>query len=224
MKEPITLNLQEANLSVVFQKLGNMEWYKMRQKQVPIFEDYDFLMILDFHHYRERDFDLAKMYMALFTLFGGYNNYDDYKCSFSYKFKLIIQKKKKKYTYGLSMFDMKGNMPYFTYYRKPQGRENSNAYQTPLDNEFSKEEMRLCTITFISFLEGFYLGYKPYFDKAFYRVNRAGYMIYGFKKGKFFVNCYPSEKEKDYKRFQKKITSFEKKKYMGTDMSTDFWD
>ena len=43
MKKTITLNLQKVNLSVVFQKLGNKEWYEMWQNYVPIFEDYDFL-------------------------------------------------------------------------------------------------------------------------------------------------------------------------------------
>ncbi len=224
MKKTINLNLKKSNLSITFLKLSNKKWYKIHQNYAPIFIDYNFLMLLDFQYYRNRDFDLAKMYMALFMLFGGHNNYDDFKCSFSYKFKLTLKKKGKKYTYGLSMYDMKGNMPYFAYYRKPREGENPDVYQNPIDDEFSKEDMRLCTMTFISFLEGFYLGYKPYFSQSFYRVNHSCRLIYGFKKEQFFTKYFAYDTEKDYEKFQKKITSLEEKKVMQTDMSKDFWD
>ena len=220
---PLILHLKKADFTVTFEKLSNRQWYEFYSHFSPIFEDWDFQMLLDLHHYKEKDFNLAKMYMALYSYFGGHNNYDDYKCSFSYRFKLTIEQKNKKFEYGLALMDMKGNMPYFTYYRQPLEGENPDAYQSPIDDQFSKEDMRLCTMTFISYLEGFFLGYKPYFNQPFYRINHAGYLIYGFEKGEFFNIFYPYSEEEDYENFKKEIEKYKKKKSLQTDMSKDFW-
>jgi len=224
MSKPLKLHLKKIDVSVTFEKLSDRAWYDTYYgNYAPIFEDYDFLMLLELHHYKKHDFDLAKMYMALYTYFGGHNNYDDYKCSFSYRFKLTIERDGKKYIYGMQLFDMKGNMPYYTYYRLPDEGKSANYYHSPIDEQFSKDDMRYCTMTFLNFMIGFHEGYKPYFNQPFYRINQAGYLIYGFDKGKFFVNSYPYASEEDYENFQKKKASFKKKKHLQTDMSKDFW-
>ena len=223
MKNKKTLNVKAINAKVTLEKVSNQEWWALRKTHAPIFEDWDFLIMLDRQHYPERDFGLAQMYVALFTLFGGHNNYDDYKCSFAYKFKLTIEREDKSHDYGLQLMDMKGNMPYFTYYRKPKAEENLNAYQKPLDNEFSKEDMRYCTLTLISFFEGFLEGYQPYFNQNFYRVNHAGYLIYGFENGRFFNDFYDFEAENSLEAFQTAIQKYKHQENYQTDMSKAFW-
>ena len=71
--------------------MTNRKWYDFSQKHAPIFEDWDFVMLLNHHHYPKTKFDLAKMYLALFSLFGAQNAYDDYKCSFAYRFELKLK-------------------------------------------------------------------------------------------------------------------------------------
>ncbi|MGB0862111.1 MAG: hypothetical protein ACPG19_15560 [Saprospiraceae bacterium] len=223
MKNSKTLNIKAINAKVTFKKLSNQEWWQLRETHAPIFEDWDFLIMLDRQHYPERDFGLAQVYTALFKLFGGHNNYDDYKCTFSYKFKLIIKRGENVYHYGLELMDMKGNMPYFTYYRMPKAEEDLNAYQSPLDHEFSKEDMRYCTLTLISFLEGFIEGYQPFFNQNFYRISHAGYLIYGFENGMFFNHFYDYEEEDSLEKFQMAIQGFKNKKDLQTEMSKAFW-
>ncbi len=223
MKNPLTLSNSKTNISIVFHKLSDSEWYELQKKYVPIYEDWDFLMFLDFHHYKKSNFNLAKMYVALFSVFGDHNGYDDYKSSFSYRFKLSIKKQDKTYTYGLNMHEMKGNMPYFSYYREPREGESVNTYQNPINEEFSKEDMRHCTLMLIAYLEGFFISYKTYFNQPFYRINRAGYLIYGYDKDDFFVNQYPYENDEDYEHFQKEIERFKNIKHLQTDMSKGSW-
>ena len=219
MKNGVTLYLHKPDISVTFKKLTNRKWYEFSQKYAPIFEDWDFVMLLNHHHYPKTKFDLSKMYMALFSLFGAQNAYDEYKCSFAYRFELKLKRGKKKSTYGLALMDIKGNMPYFTYYRKPLEGENPDAYQKTIEAEFSAEEMRQCTLAFLVFLEDIYRAYKSFFNQPFYRINPAAYLIYGFEEGEFFNDFYPSDSEEDYENFKKKMDEYKQNKVLNTSMS-----
>ncbi|MCB9293413.1 MAG: hypothetical protein H6559_09860 [Lewinellaceae bacterium] len=84
-------------------------------------------------------------------------------------------------------------MPYFTFYRPPLAGKEPNAYQQPVEAEFSREEMRSCIIAFISFLHLFLEAYARFFNRNFFRYQPYAYLIYGFKEGAFFrCGWYPA--------------------------------
>lgn len=223
MNKSITLYFEKLDARVTFTKLNDEEWYDLNQAFAPISVDWDFIMMLEFHHYKKQDFDLAKMYMVLYTLFGPHNAYDDFKCTFSYNFKLKIEKEGKQLEYGLDVTEVKGHMPYFTYYRKTLQDESVNVYQNPMQDEFSNKNMRHCPMGFIHFLERFFYIYKSYFKQNFYRVNRSAYLIYGFEDKDFFVNQYPYQTEEDAGNFQLAINTFKEDEAFNTPMSKQFW-
>lgn len=221
--EKINLNLKEINANVTFQKLGYEDWRNFRHKVAPIREDWEFLMLLDYQFYSGKDFGLAEIYTALYTLFGTHSPYDDYKCSFSYRFKLTIERGEKTFEYGLQLYDMKGNMPYFTFYRPVVEKEQANYYQQPNNEELSKADMQLCTLTFLSYLYGFIKGYKPYFNNNFYRINHAAYLIYGFEDGQFFHRYYYDDSsETPYEDFQDAIQKMKKQEQFDDEMSINY--
>ena len=204
----LPLYIESKDITVIFTKLSDREWYETHRAFAPIFEDWALLMSLEHYVYSEYEFDLPRIYAALYTLFGPSNAYDDYKCSFAYDFRLSVEKQGQAYPYALSLADVKGNMPYFTYYRAPLPGKKPNAYQRPVETEFSLEEMRSCTIAFINFLRLFLEAYTRYFNRNFFRVNPYAYLVYGFKEGAFFNNQYPYEHEEDWDKFQDAVASF----------------
>ncbi|MCO6493224.1 MAG: hypothetical protein J5I98_32690 [Phaeodactylibacter sp.] len=161
------------------------------------------------------------MYTALYTLFGPSNAYDDYKCSFAYDFRLSVEKQGQAYPYALSLADIKGNMPYFTFYRPPLAGKEPDAYQQPVEAEFSREEMRSCIIAFISFLHLFLETYAQFFNRNFFRANPYAYLIYGFKEGAFFSEQCPHEREEDWDKFQDAVKGFRANPVFDDPMSRD---
>lgn len=223
MKNSISLFIEKIDCSITFTKLSNKEWYEFRQQKNPIFEDWHFIMMLNLDLYPKRKLNLAKIYTALFTLFGGHNNYDDYKCTFSYRFKLTISRNGKNYDYGLDMYDMKGDMPYFTYYRPLKEGESKGVYLKAVDTELSEEDMRFSTLAFIAFLGNFIDGYQPFFNQPFYRVNKDGYVIYGFENSNFFVKSYDYSEENSWEEFEAAIEEHENNEALQGIMSRRFW-
>ena len=119
MENTTFLELKESNSFVRVEKLSNEEFSQLASSNfTPIFEDYYFLFTLDEIFYTKYDFTLPKIYAALYSQYGLHNDYDDFKCSFSYRFRLQVVYEKNIYTYLLSMMDIKGNPPYFTFYRQ----------------------------------------------------------------------------------------------------------
>ena len=217
----LPLYIESKDITVIFTKLSDREWYETHRAFAPIFEDWELLMSLDYYVYSEYDFDLPRIYTSLYTLFGPSNAYDDYKCSFAYDFRLLVEKQGQAYPYALSLADIKGGMPYFTYYRAPLPGKEANAYQRPVEAEFSQEEMRSCTIAFINFLRLFQEAYTRYFHRNFFRVNPSAYLIYGFKEGAFFSKHYPYDSENDWEQFQYAVRSFRADSTYDDPMSSD---
>lgn len=219
----LPLHIKENNLKVFIQKMDNYEWFDIHIAYEAIPVDYEYLMFLDMYHYPKLNFNLPKLYMALFTLFGGHNSYDDYKCSFSYKFQLTIEKEGQLMDYALLLMDMKGNMPYFNYYKLPPDEETVSFYRNGSD-ALSLQELRSCTKTFILFLENFFFAYHPFFNTTFYRINRSAYLIYGFQDDGFFRDFYPHQSAEDEEDFLAQIDYYENLEEMNTPMSKAFWE
>ncbi|MDZ7877802.1 MAG: hypothetical protein U5L45_09040 [Saprospiraceae bacterium] len=190
--------LKESDLLVKIEKLSNQEYDRSRDsKFAPVFEDYYFFMVLDRLIYEKYDFTLPKIYAALYTRFGKHNGYDDYKCSFSYRFRLTIVNKNNTYTYRLSLMDMKGNPPYFTFYRQLGENEldQKNYYQNPIETEFSKEAMKEFMVHFVGYLLSTFESIKDTFKKPFFRTVPYAHIIYGFEEGEFFEDYYDQDDE-----------------------------
>ena len=91
---------------------------------------------------------------------------------------------------------MKGNPPYFTFYRQLGEHEldKKGTYVKHIDTEFSEEAMQEFMACFVGNLLGTFEGVKDTFKKPFFRTVEYTYSIYGFKDGRFFEDCYYREK------------------------------
>jgi hypothetical protein len=196
MKSSKLFTLEKSDLIVKMEKLSNRKFSNLANGNfVAVFEDYYFLMCLDTDVYDKYDFTLPKIYTALFTRFGKHNGYDDYKCSFSYCFRLTVVNGSNIYTYLLRLMDMKGGTPYFKFYR-PLGEhelDKKGTYQNAIETEFSKEAMQEFILYFLGYLIGTFEGLKDTFKKPFFRTVPYASVIYGFEDGDFFEDCYYQE-------------------------------
>ena len=111
--KPSTLPLfiKSKGITVTFKQVDDQEWREVRNKFAPISEDWQLFSALELHYYPKHQFDLPRIYMALFTFFGPQNSYDDYKCSFSYKFELAVAKQDRCHSYALAIADIKSGFP-----------------------------------------------------------------------------------------------------------------
>jgi hypothetical protein len=201
MKKFTLLDLKKTGLMVKIEKISDQEYFSLtKNKFSPLFEDYFFLVRLNRAIYQKYKFNLPKIYAALYTLYGLHNSYDDYKCSFSYRFRLtIIKGPNSIYTYLLHIMDMKGNPPYFTFYR-PLGEHELNrkgTYVEHVDSEFSKEAMQEFMAQFAWNLLDTFEELEDKFKKNFFRTVPYDYTIYGFKDGAFFEHCYYHDSNDD---------------------------
>jgi hypothetical protein len=158
MKPSTFLELDTSKRKVKIKKLTDNEFSNLaRNKFAAIFEDYFFLMLLD-RLYSKYKFTLAKIYTALYGLYGLHNGYDDYKGSFAYCFRLTIQADERTFTYLLHLRDIKGNPPYFTFYRELGKAEadKKGTYVQPIEADFSKEAMQEFMASFVGYLIGYF--------------------------------------------------------------------
>lgn len=199
--ESSLFELEKAQIWVKAKKIDDQEYFSLtKSKFAPLFEDYSFLFVLDRHIYEKHDFTLPKIYTALYTRYGLHNGYDDYKCSFSYRFRLTVYKAPDQiYNYLLHIMDMKGNPPYFTFYRELGEHEldKKGTYVQHIDTEFSKEAMQEFMGHFVYNLYHIFNELKDTFKKPFFRTIPYNYSIYGFKNGKFFHEGYYHESDTD---------------------------
>jgi|GEM_PF-2289193 len=224
MPTPVTIYSDKIDVTLTFRRTTCRKWFDIRETSyVPIFEDWDFVWFMT-DHYKKTNFNHAKMYMSLFGLFGPHNSYDDYKCSYQYRLLIDVEQGDKKYKYALMLTDIKGNMPYFHYYRSPKEGEESGIYRPPNDEELSKEDLRFCTINLVSYLQRFFDARRPFFNQPFFRINPAGYVIYGFENGDFFETYHSYSEEGDYEKFEAEIKKYQAKPELNTPMSKPFWE
>jgi hypothetical protein len=195
------LDLEKSKLLAKIEKISDQEYFSLtKNKFSPLSEDYYFLMLLDREIYEKYNFSLPKIYAALYTRYGLHNGYDDYKCSFSYRFRLTIVKAPDSiYTYLLHIMDMKGNPPYFTFYRQLGEHEldRKGTYVEHVDTEFSKDAQKEFMAQFVFNLLHIFEGIQDTFNKQFFRTIPYDYSIYGFKDGAFFLDCYYHETDED---------------------------
>jgi hypothetical protein len=194
MKKLTFLDLEKSGLMVKIEKISDQAYFSLtKDKFAPLFEDYFFFMMLNRAIYQKYKFNLPKIYAALYTRYGLHNSYDDDKCSFSYRFRLtIIKAPDSIYTYLLHIMDMKGNPPYFTFYR-PLGEHElhrKGTYVENVDTELSKDAMKEFMAQFVWNLLDTFEELEGTFKKNFFRTVPYDGTIYGFKDGTFFEHCY----------------------------------
>ena len=87
---------------------------------------------------------------------------------------------------------MKGNPPYFTFYRQLGDHEmdKKGTYQKPIETEFPKEVMQEFMVQFLINLYVKFESIKDTFKKPFFRTVPYINLIYGFKNGVFFQDLY----------------------------------
>lgn len=150
------------------------------------------------------------LYAALKYLFGKSTTlYDEYKCSFGYKFLLIINNDSEKMLYLFEFVDIKGGLCYR--FSKPLlSRDEEKMYseksvlREPLDDIFSRKEMASLKKSFLLYLITTFISIKDSYDEEFIRSNPSRRLIYGYKDGSFFTDTYDSQE-----KFYDKICNLE---------------
>ena len=108
-----SLELKINDIECEFLPISGKKYYKLSKKSIPITENYMFFFKLYARLKKKTDFGHPQMFAALQTLFGKSSRaYDNYKCSFSYLFKIKIKKNGKKSKYVFNFTDRKGNFTF----------------------------------------------------------------------------------------------------------------
>ena len=192
MIEP-KITIDSDDLNCVLTLITPEEYYDYYWKSVPVDEDCWFHLVLDVKMLRwAHFFGLPHMYAALRTLFGETTvSYDGYKCSFGYDFKLEVLRSEATYLYTMSFSDYKGG-PYFVFRKVPcttrewQMMDGREILLEPLEDEFSKAQMRHLMCWFLGYLKGLMGAYGPQYTEEFSRINYYCKWEYGFRQGEFF--------------------------------------
>lgn len=223
MPTPVSIYVDKIDATLTLRKLTWSKWRKIHDDYIPIFQDWDFVWFLTSDYYEKFNLNHAKMYMSLFGLFGPHNAYDDYKCSYQYKLLIDVKRGNKKFTHALMLMDIKGNMPYFDYYRPLQKGEEHGIYHPTNDEQLSQEDLRYCTIHILGYIKRFFDARQPSFNQPFFRINLAGYVIYGFQDGEFFETHYSYSEEGDSEKFEAEIEKYQAMPELAS-MSKPFWE
>ncbi len=199
MKEEIIIQFKSSKC--VMKPITAREYYNYFHESAHIQEDYGYYMQLDYNFEREfPNFSHPKLYAALKGLFGESNSiYDKYKCSFGFHFLLNIIQEDKESKYVLNFTDIGGGVN-FIFLKVLSSSEDVDKYQKdtvydPIENDFSKGDMRHLMTAFRSYLVGFSESFDEKYPKDFSRSLKYCCMIYGCKNGLFFINEYKDEYE-----------------------------
>ena len=184
-------------------RISDGEYYEKWQCGLPIHEDYDMLMRLTFNG----GLPLGRILVALESVFGKTGNpFDDWKGTFGFPFILKINDK---FQYLFKVGDLKGAFFYTLYklYDKPASHQK--VYIHPIEDEFSKSQIRYFVSFFYGFLQGVSNvmvrnGAESRIEPFFYHVKCCN-IIYGYWQDQFHQAHYESEEELD--QYEKEISA-----------------
>lgn len=189
------ITLKNTNTDITIQKIDRQTWSALYDKYA---DDWEALIYVNDGIYDQKEISLGELFAALFMQFGESEGYDEYKCSFSYSFKVSLEKEGETNEFLLNIYDYKGGMPSYKFY----GNE-------PKNEVLMQQDLKYIALELLEYLITTFRTEHADFNENFYRVNPAGLLIYGFENGQFFQHQQKPHKEYASALFQDKITQFE---------------
>ncbi len=209
-KEEVSFRLK--NMRSTLKPITARQYADFFEEAIPIFSDYEYQSMLSYNFHRSYlHFDYPKIYVALKLLFGESTTmYDDYKCSFGFTFLIILEDKDLKSRYVFNFTDLKGGLDFsFMKILEPHEKNNNferNKLYTPEECGFPKDEMRYFMETFLIYLAWFMIPLEEEYDQEFARILYNERIIYGYRKGAFFFNCFEYEDEDQFYELRDSIS------------------
>lgn len=130
--------------------------------------------------------------------FSQPDGFDAYKCSFSYSFKVSLEKENESSEFLLTLYDWKGGMPSYKFYGA-----------APKDEVLMQQNLKYVVLELLEYLIITFRTEHTDFNTNFYRFNQAGFLVYGFDKGRFFHHQHDAYEEYVYELFQDEINSIQ---------------
>lgn len=178
------------------------EYVQIVPNTLPLFEDLAHFMALRRALEREAPgFNHPRLYAALKSLFGESTTaYDDYKCSFGYPFLLKIVRKGQESRYAMSFTDLKGGINFLLRKILDSSQELEQypdrcVLREPMEHDFSSGEMKFLMTWFVFYMVGFMKSYERCYNEEFARSLDYCFMIYGYRNGRFFQECYENQED-----------------------------
>ena len=175
-------------------------------KRIPpittIIEHYKYIHIKNSAYYEigehlyQEPFFLPKLYAALTCLTGPSDFcYDDYKGSYSFSFKLKVQKDQVTSEYFYHLYHYRSYIEFSVLHIVPESdpRNSSQLYE-PNDQLFSDED--ICALS--RFFCGYCLGYikgARYTPQPFVKNSDSNLLLFGYFENEYFIRSYDDQEE-----------------------------
>ncbi|MFN6564780.1 MAG: hypothetical protein RMY28_033980 [Nostoc sp. ChiSLP01] len=198
IKERKKVELKRQEIKYELWRLDDTEFRKLKQKSLPIKDDYIFYMqfYLSEQNNKER-LNLAQIFVALTHLFGESSDLiDDWKGSFDFPVLLILEKIQGKFFYLMDIYDNRGTL-YFSLYRilevEIEGYDRE-ILREPFKLEFSRREINNFISYFYGYLEGYFQSIKFLIaSQQFFKKIASNYILYGCTDEQYFEEHYETQ-------------------------------
>lgn len=198
IKERSKVKLKRKDITYELWRLDDAEFRKLRQKSLPIKDDYMFYM----HFYlSEREnknkLNLAELYVCLTHLFGDSSDWiDDWKGTFSFPLLLILEKAQGRFFYLIDIYDNRGTL-YISFYKildaEVEGYD-TQILREPFEIEFSRQEINYFISYFYGYLEGCFESRRLLIQsEQFFKRIGSEHILYGYKDEQYFEEQYQSQ-------------------------------
>lgn len=192
-----SISLETGGINYRLVRIDDRLYYHAHEQGVSIQDDYGFYLQLWWGQERQGGgLGLAETYVALTMLLGeSSENYDPWKCSFSFPCLLEVKRESGVYGYALHIVDIKGGVNYRLYklLDRDDKRFDRMVIQPPFAEEFSRAEINHFIAFMTGYLEGYFDAVKKLWQKWFFRTVQCEFILYGFQRGRFFNRQYSSE-------------------------------
>ncbi|OZG31879.1 hypothetical protein [Rickettsia endosymbiont of Culicoides newsteadi] len=137
---------------------------------------------------------LPKFYAGLSYLTGpGDDRYDDYKGSYSFMFKLQVQKNSKISKYCYHIYHYRSYIEFAVYQLTSQGDPRaSNHYHQPNDELFSDKDICSFSNLFYNYVQECMESAK-YSPQPFVKYSDSNLLLFGYSRNKYFFKDYENQ-------------------------------
>jgi hypothetical protein len=139
---------------------------------------------------------LPKLYAALTCLTGpGTNEFDDYKGSYSFTFRLNVQKNKNTSDYFLNILHYRSYIDFHIYQMVPKTSQVDTFMLHTADCElFSESDIHFFCQFFCNYALGYLEGYR-YIPKPFVKSSNSNLLLFGYFQDEYFFFSYDDQDE-----------------------------
>jgi len=202
----ISIDIKSKEKVYKLVRLSDKQYYMLRRNCIPIFDDYEQLIILSTNK-RLIFSSYAKMYASLRWLFGECGRcYDEWKGSFAYPFLIYIKNGEEEFEYLMNLFNIRSSIEFklWKLVRSSDERFNSGIFHNPFE-DFPREEIYYVNNYFAGFLSGYFESVSEKTCEPFFGTVDSNLIVFGCKDGNYFDDQYEEENQ-----FRKAIKELEK--------------